>query len=62
MAFWYAFYLSMHFFGYGLASLGHEATLTTTLDQSSDSTKVVFTLVGVPLGKEEEIKRNIEGY
>ncbi|KIM48677.1 hypothetical protein M413DRAFT_437859 [Hebeloma cylindrosporum] len=41
---------------------GHEATLTTTLDQSSESTKVVFTLVGVPLGKEEEIKRNIEGY
>ncbi|KAF8969605.1 activator of Hsp90 ATPase [Flammula alnicola] len=41
---------------------GHEATLTTTLDQSSESTKVVFSLVGVPLGREEEIKRNIEGY
>ncbi|KAF9479290.1 hypothetical protein BDN70DRAFT_878968 [Pholiota conissans] len=41
---------------------GHEATLTTTLTQSSDSTKVVFSLVGVPLGREDEIKRNIEGY
>jgi len=41
---------------------GHEATLTTTLDQSTDSTKVKFTLVGVPTGMEDEIKRNIEGY
>lgn len=41
---------------------GHEATLTTTLDQQSESTKVVFSLTGVPLGKEEELKRNIEGY
>jgi len=41
---------------------GHAATLTTTLDQSSESTKVVFTLQGVPLGTEEEIKRNLEGY
>ncbi|KAF5330869.1 hypothetical protein D9619_005289 [Psilocybe cf. subviscida] len=41
---------------------GHAATLTTTLDQSSESTKVVFTLEGVPLGTEEEIKRNLEGY
>ncbi|CAA7270945.1 unnamed protein product [Cyclocybe aegerita] len=41
---------------------GHEATLTTTLDQSTDSTKVKFSLAGVPSGMEEEIKRNIEGY
>lgn len=41
---------------------GHEATLTTTLDQSSDSTTVKFTLAGVPLGKEDETKRNIQGY
>ncbi|KAF9556002.1 hypothetical protein CPC08DRAFT_642098 [Agrocybe pediades] len=41
---------------------GHEATLTTTLEQSSESTKITFTLDGVPLGTEEEIKRNIEGY
>ncbi|KAH9484431.1 hypothetical protein JR316_0003913 [Psilocybe cubensis] len=41
---------------------GHEATLTTTLEQGSESTKVVFSLAGVPLGMEDEIKRNIEGY
>ena len=41
---------------------GHEAALTTSLDQSSDSTTVKFTLNGVPLGKEGEIKRNLEGY
>jgi len=41
---------------------GHEAALTTSLDQSSDSTTVKFTLNGVPLGKEDEIKRNLEGY
>jgi activator of HSP90 ATPase len=41
---------------------GHSATLTTTLDQSTDSTTVTFSLVGVPSGMEEEIKRNIEGY
>jgi len=41
---------------------GHEATLTTSLDQSSESTTVKFTLKGVPLGKEDEIKRNLEGY
>ncbi|KAG7448287.1 uncharacterized protein BT62DRAFT_890232 [Guyanagaster necrorhizus] len=40
----------------------HTATLTTTLDQSDDSTKITFTLSGVPLGMEDEIKRNIEGY
>ena len=42
--------------------LGHEATLTTSLNQSSESTTVKFTLNGVPLGKEDEIKRNLEGY
>ena len=41
---------------------GHEATLTTSLDQSSESTTVKFTLKGVPLGKEGDIKRNLEGY
>ncbi|EDR03222.1 uncharacterized protein LACBIDRAFT_192730 [Laccaria bicolor S238N-H82] len=41
---------------------GHAATLTTKLEQSSDSTKVTFSLVGVPKGQEDEIKRNIEGY
>jgi len=41
---------------------GHEATLTTTLEQSSDSTKVTFTLAGVPKGMEDELERNIEGY
>ncbi|KAF8891339.1 activator of Hsp90 ATPase [Infundibulicybe gibba] len=40
----------------------HTATLTTTLEQSSDSTKVIFALAGVPTGLEDEIKRNIEGY
>ncbi|KAJ2916948.1 hypothetical protein MD484_g3450, partial [Candolleomyces efflorescens] len=41
---------------------GHSATLTTTLNQGSDSTKVTFSLTGVPLGMEEEIRRNLEGY
>jgi len=41
---------------------GHEATLTTALKQSSDSTSVTFTLRKVPLGNEDEIKRNLEGY
>ncbi|EGN95743.1 hypothetical protein SERLA73DRAFT_60426 [Serpula lacrymans var. lacrymans S7.3] len=41
---------------------GHSATLTTTLDQSSDSTKITFALDGVPSGLEDEITRNLEGY
>lgn len=41
---------------------GHSATMTIDLDQSTDSTKATFTLSGVPLGIEDEIKRNIEGY
>lgn len=45
-----------------LPSEGHEAKLTTTLEQSSDSTKVTFSLGGVPTGLEGEIKRNLEGY
>ncbi|KAF9246336.1 activator of Hsp90 ATPase [Melanogaster broomeanus] len=40
----------------------HEATLTTTLEQSSDSTKVTFSLTGVPKGTEDDIERNIDGY
>ncbi|KAI0053964.1 hypothetical protein FA95DRAFT_22546 [Auriscalpium vulgare] len=41
---------------------GHEATLTTTLDQSTDSTKVTLSLEGVPTGMEDELRRNLEGY
>jgi len=41
---------------------GHEATLTTVFDQSTDSTKVTFTLDGVPTGMEDETRRNLEGY
>ncbi|KAI0707943.1 activator of Hsp90 ATPase [Earliella scabrosa] len=40
----------------------HNATLTTTLEQGSDSTKVTWRLSGVPLGMEEEITRNLQGY
>ncbi|KAI0807928.1 activator of Hsp90 ATPase [Fomes fomentarius] len=40
----------------------HFATLTTTLEQGSDSTKVAWRLDGVPLGMEEEITRNLNGY
>lgn len=41
---------------------GHDAILTTTLNQSTETTKVTFSLVGVPLGMQDEIKRNLEGY
>jgi len=41
---------------------GHMGTLVTTLVQSSDSTKVTFSLEGVPKGLEDEIQRNLEGY
>jgi activator of HSP90 ATPase len=41
---------------------GHFATLTVTFDQSSDSTKVTFSLAGVPVGQQDEIKRNLEAY
>ncbi|KAI9571359.1 activator of Hsp90 ATPase [Boletus coccyginus] len=40
----------------------HEAILTTTFEQSSDSTKVTFTLTGAPKGLEDELERNIDGY
>lgn len=40
----------------------YEATLTITLNQSSDSTTVTFTLDGVPKGMEDEVGRNLEGY
>jgi len=40
----------------------HYATLTTSFDQSNDSTKVTWNLDGVPLGSEDEIERNIKGY
>lgn len=42
--------------------IGHFATLTTTFEQSTDHTKVVWVLEGVPLGSEEEISRNLQGY
>jgi len=41
---------------------GHLATLTTLLEQSTDSTKVTFTLDAVPTGLEDEMRRNLEGY
>jgi len=41
---------------------GHFASLTTTFDQSSDSTKVTWTMTGVPVGMEDEIKYNLQGY
>lgn len=41
---------------------GHEAKLTTMLEQSTDSTKVTWMLEGVPLGMEEETSRNLQGY
>ena len=41
---------------------GHFATLTTAMDQSSDHTKVTWTLSGVPVGMEDEINRNLNGY
>ncbi|KAI0699986.1 activator of Hsp90 ATPase [Cytidiella melzeri] len=40
----------------------HFATLTTTFNQSPDSTKVIWKLTGVPLGMEDELTRNIQGY
>ncbi|KAF8808998.1 chaperone activator [Phlegmacium glaucopus] len=42
--------------------LGHDAILTTTFKQSTETTKVIFSLAGVPLGMEDQIKRNLEGY
>lgn len=41
---------------------GHTATMTTTFEQSSDSTKVTWSLAGVPLGMEDELTHNIQGY
>jgi activator of HSP90 ATPase len=41
---------------------GHYATLTTSFDQSTDSTKVTWSLNGVPKGLEDEIERNLKGY
>jgi len=41
---------------------GHYATLTTTFAQESSSTKLSLVLDGVPLGMEEETRRNLEGY
>ncbi|CAE6391815.1 unnamed protein product [Rhizoctonia solani] len=41
---------------------GHDGKLTITLDQQTDSTKVEFKLSGVPLGQEDETRKNLEGY
>ncbi|TFK63350.1 hypothetical protein BDN72DRAFT_775985 [Pluteus cervinus] len=41
---------------------GHFATMTTTVDQGTDSTKITFTLSDAPVGMHDELKRNIEGY
>ncbi|KAH7107581.1 activator of Hsp90 ATPase [Auriculariales sp. MPI-PUGE-AT-0066] len=41
---------------------GHTAILTTSFEQSSDSTTVKLSLNGVPKGMEDEIERNLEGY
>ncbi|KAL5511262.1 AHA1 [Sanghuangporus vaninii] len=40
----------------------HFASLVATFDESGDSTKLILTLDGVPIGTEDDIKRNIEGY
>lgn len=41
---------------------GHFATLSTSIAQSTDSTKVSWTMTGVPVGMEDEIQRNLQGY
>jgi len=41
---------------------GHYAQLRTTFDQGSDSTEVKFSLSGVPVGMENELESNLEGY
>lgn len=53
-----AYFLNSHL----ICDVEHEATLTTTFEQSSDSTKVTFALAGVPKGLEDELERNIDGY
>ncbi|KAJ1308612.1 hypothetical protein OPQ81_004310 [Rhizoctonia solani] len=40
----------------------HDGKLTITLDQQTDSTKVEFKLSGVPIGQEDETRKNLEGY
>ncbi|KDQ14543.1 hypothetical protein BOTBODRAFT_110127 [Botryobasidium botryosum FD-172 SS1] len=40
----------------------HDGTLTTRLEQSSESTTVTFSLAGVPKGQEDEIEKNLNGY
>ena len=40
----------------------HFATLIATFEESGDSTKLTLTLDGVPVGTEDDIRRNIEGY
>ena len=43
-------------------NIGHEAVHTIRFDQGNDSTKVTFSLAGVPTGLEDELRRNLEGY
>ena len=42
--------------------VGHSANLVTTFEQVSDSTTLTLSLEGVPIGMEDEIRRNLEGY
>jgi len=51
-------FVSPTYFG----NVGHSGTLTTTINQQSDSTKVLWELAGVPTGQEEEITNNLRGY
>lgn len=41
---------------------GHEGTLSIALSQGSDSTKAVFTLAGVPKGREKEMESNLHAF
>ena len=55
-------WIILSFDAFFIPAIGHSGTLTVTLEQSSDSTQVTFSLDGVPKGLEDEITRNLEGY
>jgi len=40
----------------------YEGKLTTTLEEQSDSTKLLLELEGIPKGQEDELERNLMGY
>ena len=42
--------------------LDYEGKLTTTLEEQSDSTKLLLELEGIPKGQEDELERNLMGY